>query len=417
MTEKEMTEKESQTIIELRTQNIKRLKAVSVDADGKPVVVIGGNNANGKTSLLDSIEYAIRGKSAMPGDVVREGAIRGEIALRTQDWDIQRRVTVDGKQSLVLKYKGEVISKQPQKVLDALYHSIAFDPEMFAKLDKKKQSETLRDLVGLDLSEVDEAHDRSFADRTEVKRELKRAEANLGKVTCYSGVPSEEVLVADLMEELKAAREANTEFEKAKRDVEQQRHRKLQIENDLKRLQDELGAVNAEISSNEEKFGKLSLIPEDEILSRMEGAEQINQKVRANKEYNEAEEEVNALREKVERLDTRIDDLRNDRARQISACEMPVEGLGFNEAGEVTYQDVVLAECSAAERLRVAVAIGCAANPKMPVMLIRDGSLLDKNSRKMVYDMASEHGAQVWIEVVTEDEPGAIIIEDGMVKA
>lgn len=52
------------------------------------------------------------------------------------------------------------------------------------------------------------------------------------------------------------------------------------------------------------------------------------------------------------------------------------------------------------------------------IRLIRDGSLLDEDSMKIVQDMAEAAGAQVWIEVVSTDRGRcSVIIEDGEVQA
>ena len=60
-------------ITELRAENIKRLVAVRVKPDGS-LVVVGGNNGQGKTSLLDSIAMALGGKDLMPAEPLRRCA-------------------------------------------------------------------------------------------------------------------------------------------------------------------------------------------------------------------------------------------------------------------------------------------------------------------------------------------------------
>jgi hypothetical protein len=52
--------------------NFKRLVAVAVDADG--AVIVGGDNEQGKSSLLDGIRALLQGEGAIPGVPVHKGA-------------------------------------------------------------------------------------------------------------------------------------------------------------------------------------------------------------------------------------------------------------------------------------------------------------------------------------------------------
>lgn len=45
-------------IIKLTSENVKCLKAISIEPDGN-LVIIGGKNGAGKTSALDSIAFAV----------------------------------------------------------------------------------------------------------------------------------------------------------------------------------------------------------------------------------------------------------------------------------------------------------------------------------------------------------------------
>jgi hypothetical protein len=60
--------------------------------------------------------------------------------------------------------------------------------------------------------------------------------------------------------------------------------------------------------------------------------------------------------------------------------------------------------------------MGFAMNPKLKILLIRDGSLLDEDNLKMVAEMAEKEGGQLWLERVSEGSEVSVIIEDGMVK-
>ncbi|MFA6325418.1 MAG: AAA family ATPase, partial [Candidatus Paceibacterota bacterium] len=61
-------------IIQLKSSNIKRLKAIELDIDEKQnIVMITGKNGQGKTSILDSIWYALGGKKAVQDKPIRDG--------------------------------------------------------------------------------------------------------------------------------------------------------------------------------------------------------------------------------------------------------------------------------------------------------------------------------------------------------
>ncbi len=100
----------------------------------------------------------------------------------------------------------------------------------------------------------------------------------------------------------------------------------------------------------------------------------------------------------------------------ITAAEMPVEGLGFGD-GEVTYGGIPFEQASDAERLRVSVAIAMASNPKLRVIRVRDGSLLDEEALKALAGIAHDRDYQVWIERVDGSGKVGVVMEDGAVIA
>ncbi|MCA9529419.1 MAG: hypothetical protein KC543_04710, partial [Myxococcales bacterium] len=118
----------------------------------------------------------------------------------------------------------------------------------------------------------------------------------------------------------------------------------------------------------------------------------------------------------VEGLTASLAEIDEEKRAAIERAEFPLEGLGFAEEG-VTLGGIPFAQASAAERLRASVAIGLALHPDLRVLLVRDGALLDDDSLKLVAEMAAAHEAQVWVERVGDGDPGAIIIEDGAVRA
>lgn len=100
-----------------------------------------------------------------------------------------------------------------------------------------------------------------------------------------------------------------------------------------------------------------------------------------------------------------------------SPAKSPIDGLGFDENG-VTFNGLPFEQCSSAESIEVSMAIGLAINPKLPVVLIKHGSLIDPVQLEIVRTMAEQHNppAQVIVERVGEGTECSVIIEDGHVK-
>jgi recombinational DNA repair ATPase RecF len=82
-------------ILSLEAQNILRLKAVHIVPHG-PLVVIGGENKQGKTSILESIRMACGGARAMPAEPVRRGAKEGIVRLDMGDLVVEFTVDKSG---------------------------------------------------------------------------------------------------------------------------------------------------------------------------------------------------------------------------------------------------------------------------------------------------------------------------------
>ena len=58
-------------IVSLDIENVKRVQAVSLEPATTGLTVIGGDNNQGKTSVLDAIMVALGGESKMPSNALR----------------------------------------------------------------------------------------------------------------------------------------------------------------------------------------------------------------------------------------------------------------------------------------------------------------------------------------------------------
>ncbi|MEN6334232.1 MAG: hypothetical protein ABFE01_08215, partial [Phycisphaerales bacterium] len=187
----------------------------------------------------------------------------------------------------------------------------------------------------------------------------------------------------------------------------------------LEKQRDDLSRTYSEQVSLVDRMVKETSALKDPDLQRFKGmaqeAELQNQKIRLKRRRIELVKELMAAADKAEALTRALDVNDATKRRRVAEAKFPVPGLAF-EAGHVTLNRIPFDQCSSAEQLKVSVAIGMALNPKLRVLLIRDGSLLDEDSMKILAETAAANDTQVWIEVVRTDSSVSVVIEDGAVK-
>lgn len=421
-------------VVALQVENVKRIQAVAIRPEGS-VVVIGGQNAQGKTSLLDSLEMALGGGKTIPAEPVRRGARKARIVADLGELVVERTFTPKGT-ALEVRNAAGVPQRSPQALLDKLCSKVAFDPLSFAREEPRKQDAILKEVLGLDFSELDQKRAQLYEQRRDTKRDAKQIEARVDAMVLHIGVPDEEVSVAELLAELERRNGSAAEKDRlerrasaAERDVlvnelaiRASRTRVEQLEEELRKAREELADHERDLEVNRARYQECQAEAEvftfpdpEEVRTQLAAAEETNRKVRENRQHKQLERELREKERQVESLTSAIEAIDAQKAEQLAAAQFPVPGLGFDETGP-TLNGIPLEQASQAERLRVSVAIGAALNPRVKVMLVRDGSLLDEESMRLLAELAEETGSQLWVERVGDGDASAIVIEDGMVR-
>ncbi|GAB6170946.1 hypothetical protein JCM15765_04240 [Paradesulfitobacterium aromaticivorans] len=62
-------------INKLEIENVKRVKAVKIEPSANGLTIVGGKNNQGKTSVLDSIAWALGGEKYRPSEAQRAGSV------------------------------------------------------------------------------------------------------------------------------------------------------------------------------------------------------------------------------------------------------------------------------------------------------------------------------------------------------
>ncbi len=435
-------------ITAVSASNFKRLRDVQITPDAdRAIILIGGKNAQGKSSLLDALTTAFGGKRAAPADPVRHGAESATIHVELDHGEItiERQIDKDGSTKLVVSDRTGPM-RSPQAMLDALVGAGRFlDPISFLYLPPAEQRRSVLAIVGGgQLTKLEETREKVYAARTEISRDRAKAIAALDVIP--KPRPTVEMIdVAALAEERRQMSDLQRENEGIANE-----HRMVGAElarvasaldtklGEIQGMQKRIAELRAQCEGLEKQQGTLALQQSDrkakldqriadwnatlprreQVDKQLATANDHNSRVAADVELARRRAAAEVLAsdletkhvehtQKLERLERRKQDV-------IAAAKLPVDNLGVAH-DHITLNGIPLAQASGAEKLRAALALAMAASPDLADIWIRDGALLDDDSLRIVEEHAESTGHRVWVERVGSSDDGAIIIQDGLV--
>ncbi len=419
-------------IVELRAENFKRLKAVNIRPDGS-LVIVAGENDQGKSSVLDSIEAALGGSKSVPSDPIRKGKRRGRNVVDLGDLVVERQYSPTGSKLVVKNRAGET-QKSPQSLLDDLCDKLAFDPQEFARLEREKRTKVVKELVGLDFTKLDGQRSAAYSQRTDVNKDVKRLEAKLDLLEVHDGVPEGEVSVAELTAELGKREEqlagngtTRKDLEDAEKQLTGTDEAIVEAKAEVATLRQQLEEAEGALTLREEERAAVLTVRDDaqelvdelkdpdleDVKRQMAESDETNRKVRENQEHARVAKELEDKEDEAQTLTDEIAEVDDQKQQQIADAEFPIEGLGFDEDG-VTLDGVPFDQASESQRLMASVAVGAALHPKLRVLLIRNGNDLGEQKLQALAEMAEKLDLQIWLERIAGG-PGAVVIEDGVV--
>lgn len=382
----------------------KGVREITLSPTGKLVVIAGGNGA-GKSSFIDAITELFDPKgSKLTPKPIREGA--DEARAEYVDEDLGLRISRVWKKNgtagtLTVEATDGAKYSRPSDVVASLLGGAIFDPVAFLNLDEKKQRDALLAKVDLPFDLDALAREKAGAEqrRLEAGREVKRLEGALASLPKPDAdTPADEVSSADVLEEIDAARLAQRQGEDARNRYD-----------DLATRYDELTRQIEELTARREQVGQeqeaardlLNTIPEpvdiEPLQAKLRDLDAINQGVRARREYEKTAHELSVYESAHKAAQSELDQIDEQKRAGLAKAKFPVDGLSVDEAG-VTFDGVPLGQVNSAMRRRVAFAIATAGDPKLKLVIVKDGDLLDAESLKAIADVADERGYTVLVE-------------------
>lgn len=426
-------------ILELIAENIKRLEVVEIRPT-EDVVEITGRNGQGKTSVLDAIWWALDGAGNISPEPIRRGAEKGRISLDLGDM-IVTRVFRSGEAglttSLSVRTREGAEYRQPQKLVDTFFNALSLDPLAFLRMKEPDKFTLVRQFVPeVDFEAIEELNKGDYARRRDENAEAKRLRALATKLVMPDehALPEQPIDLDALQDELEAAGRTNGEIEtrRVRREgVRQQADAKALRSQEMLAEAAELRqratdiVMSADMLKHDaadlmQKLETAEPLPEPintrEIMTRLNAARGTNTAIDIVRQRGEAE----ANAQKAEAASKALTETMDARVREandlIAAAKLPVEGLTLTPAGAVLLNELPFEQASDAEQLRVSIALAMAMNPRLRVIRVRDGSLLDADGMALIREMAKEHGYQVWVERVASDSPTGFELVAGRVR-
>jgi len=417
-------------VISLEIIGFKKILAGSaIFKDG--VTFITGDNGAGKSSFLDAILVAL-GACAVEKPVNKDSA-RSVVNLRLGDdnegYDIERKFTDSGKYLDVRKSDGTKITS-PQKFLDSLFAS-CIDPEAFLRMKKADACAQLQIACGINTDHLDQKSKELFDSRTIVNRDLARHEATLQTLGDKVDAP-ESLSASELISELETCKKSVQSFESIRNNgVALKKKRPVLLEGieaakkALKDLEDELIDLDNDMRDAREtcesklddyKRCEARIIEINSSLSAIDENNRIASDAKyKNAQIDEAMKLRNAKHAEAYELTQKIEAIAAEKKEILEQADYPVEGM-YVEGDGIYVNDVPLSEVNTADRIRIAMHVAMNQNPRLKIVIIRNGSMLDTKSLQIVEEMATAKGYQVLIEKVGSHSGESIHINEGVIS-
>lgn len=405
-------------INKLEIENVKRIKAVKVEPSPTGLTVIGGNNNQGKTSVLDSIAWALGGNRFKPSKAAREGSV------------VPPSLKITMSNGLIVERKGKNSSlkvidpngnKGGQQLLDSFVEELAINLPKFMNSTAKEKADILLQIIGVgpQLAELEIKEKQLYDQRHAIGVIADQKEKFAKEQTYYPDAPEELVSIADLIAEQQEVLAKNGENARKRQNAQQIKTAYEGKLAEVNRLSDQLKAAQAELETLENDLQiatdlTIDLIDEstEEIESNIANIEQINLKVRANLDKEKAEEEARVQREEYNRLSSEIEAVRKDKRNLLTNADLPLEGLSVND-GKLLYLGQEWDNMSGSQQLMVATAIVRKLKPDCGFVLIDKLEQMDQITLDQFGKWLEDEGLQAIATRVSTGDECSIIIEDG----
>lgn len=412
-------------ILSYDIKNAGRIKAVHVEPKKSGLTVIGGRNAQGKTTNLDMLAWACGGDKYRPPEPNRRGSeAPAELDVKFDNGIHVTRKGKNGTLSVVDETKG---TKGGQALLDKFISSFALDLRAFRNAKPKDKADLLLQTLGIDkpLAEIQAKIDAAYDARKVANGIAKQKMA----IQAQAGEPleapcDEPIDISGLMQQLQAANKSNEDRQRIVYAFRSHDADLARLNNRIKELTEELRKAKEDLAKAEAT--PATPIPDETDVAQLQAdiqqATEINAEFarvqHANESIKRATQEAIEANKVAEQADEILEKARQAKADLLANAEMPDPDIRINEGGELTFKGDTWEALAGSDELILCAKIVSRLNPECKFILIDGLEQMDGDTLAGFDKWSEDAGFQVIGTRVTADpDECTLIIEDGQVAA
>ena len=400
-------------INKLEIENVKRIKAVKIEPTANGLTIVGGKNNQGKTSVLDSIAWALGGEKYRPSEPQRDGSV------------IPPNLHIVLSNGLIVERKGKnsdlkVIDpdgrKGGQQLLNDFVEQLALDLPKFMDSSNREKAQVLLQIIGVgaQLAELEKQETEIYNRRHAIGQIADQKKKFAKEQPYYPEAPKELVSASELIRQQQDILARNGENQRKRQNLSFLEGQAAEIQRKLDELLEKQKGVLADLEIARKSALDLHDESTEQLESNINDIENINRKVRANLDKDKAEQDALEHESQYNALTVEIDNVRQKKIDLLKDAQLPLPGLSV-EDGELTYNGYRWDNMSGSDQLKVSAAIVRKLNPNCGFVLLDKLEQMDLDTLHEFGAWLEAEGLQAIATRVSTGDECSIIIEDGYV--
>lgn len=400
-------------INKLEIENVKRVKAVKIEPTANGLTIIGGNNNQGKTSVLDAIAWTLGGDKFRPSQAKnKDSVIPPHLHIVLNNGLVVER---KGKNS-DLKVTDPEGNKGGQQLLNEFVEQLALNLPKFMESNAKEKADTLLKIIGIGdkLTQLEKQEKELYNRRLAIGQIADQKEKYAKEQPYYPDAPKEIVSASELIRQQQSILAQNGENQRKRENLHVLEQKYQRINEQMEALLREQEVTRKDLEIARKSAQDLQDQSTASLEENISNIEEINRKVRANLDKDKAEEDALEYRNQYRNLTQEIEDVRKEKAELLNNADLPLPQLSV-ENGELIYKGQKWDNMSGSDRLKVATAIVRKLNPKCGFVLLDKLEQMDMVTLNEFGQWLQQEDLQAIATRVSTGGECSIIIEDGYV--